>query len=167
MKKALSISLMILWAAMVMADKKDNPSNYAMITVSEGAMMIGGEMSLSGEADAYGHRKLGGIGIELGDALKRLTGQSIINQQIAYLMRSGRPDSLDLMVATNYAVMAADLALDGSSGRMVALRGGTYSNVPISMTAEGVKRVDVDELYDAENYQPKLRHVGGKPMFLY
>ena len=154
-------------AAMVMADKKDNPSNYAMITVSEGAMMIGGEMSLSGEADAYGHRKLGGIGIELGDALKRLTGQSIINQQIAYLMRSGRPDSLDLMVATNYAVMAADLALDGSSGRMVALRGGTYSNVPISMTAEGVKRVDVDELYDAENYQPKLRHVGGKPMFLY
>ena len=154
-------------AAMVMADKKDNPSNYAMITVSEGAKMIGGEMSLSGVADAYGHRKLGGIGIELGDALTKLTGQAIINQQIAYLMRSGRPDSLDLMVATNYAVMAADLALDGSSGRMVALRGGTYSNVPIRVTAEGVKRVDVDELYDAENYQPKLRHVGGKPMFLY
>ncbi len=154
-------------AEMVMADKASNPSHYAMITVSEGAKMIGGEMSLSGEADHYGHRKLGGIGVETGEALKQITGSGIINQQVGYLMRSGRPDSLDLMVATNYAVMASDLALDGSSGRMVALRSGTYSNVPISIIGEGVKRVDTDELYDSENYQPKVRHVGGKPMFLY
>ncbi len=154
-------------AEMVMSDKRANPSHYAMVTVSEGATMLGGEMSLSGEADHYGHRKLGGIGVETGEALKKITGEGIINQQVGYLMRSGRPDSLDLMVATNFAVMAADLALDGSSGRMVALRGGTYSNVPISITGEGVKRVDVDELYDAANYQPKVRHVGGKPMFLY
>ncbi len=154
-------------AKMVVADQHSNPSNYAMVTVSEGATMVGGEMALSGEADAYGHRKLGGIGMETGSALKELTGQGIIYQQVGYLMRSGRPDSLDLMVATNYAVMAADLALDGSSGRMVALRSGTYSNVPISITGEGVKRVDTDELYDKEAYQPRVRHVGGKPMFLY
>ena len=54
------------------------------------------------------------------------------------------------MVATNYAVMAADLALEGASGRMVALRSGTYTTVPISATREGVKRVDVDELYDVD-----------------
>ncbi len=154
-------------AAMVTADKKANPSHYAMVTVSEGATMMGGELSLSGEADHYGHRKLGGIGMETGEALKQITGEKIINQQVGYLMRSGRPDSLDLMVATNYAVMAADLALDGSSGRMVALRSGTYANVPISVTGEGVKRVDVDELYDVEAYKPNIRHVGGKPMFLY
>ena len=65
-------------------------------------------------------------------------------------MRSGSPDSLDLMVANNYAVMATDLAMEGLSGRMVALRGGTYTNVPISVTGEGVKRVDVDELYDVK-----------------
>lgn len=82
-------------------------------------------------------------------------------------MRSGVPDSLDLMVATNYAVMAADLAIEGASGRMVALRGGTYSNVPVSVTKEGVKRVDVGELYDVAQYRPKVRHVPGKPMFLY
>ncbi len=154
-------------ADMVMADKAANPSHYAMITVSEGATIKGGEVHLSGEADAYGHRKLGGIGRTVGELLKEATGEGIILQEVAYLMRSGRPDSLDLMVATNYAVMAADLALDGSSGRMVALRSGTYTNVPISVTGEGVKRVDVDELYDAENYRPKVRHVGGKPMFLY
>ena len=43
-------------------DKHSNPSNYAMVTVSEGATLAGGEMVLSGEEDAYGHRKLGGIG---------------------------------------------------------------------------------------------------------
>ena len=95
------------------------------------------------------------------------TGEDIIYQQLGYLMRSGSPDSLDLMVATNYAVMAADLALEGATGRLVALRSGTYTAVPISATREGVRRVDVDELYDVAQYRPKVRHVAGKPMFLY
>ena len=154
-------------ADFVMQDKAANPSNYAMVTVSEGATIEGGDLHLSGEAADYGHRKLGGIGRRTGELLKDRTGEGIILQEVAYLMRSGRPDSLDLMVATNYAVMAADLAMEGSSGRMVALRSGTYTNVPISVTGEGVKRVDVGELYDASAYQAKVRHVGGKPMFLY
>jgi len=154
-------------AAFLVDDRKANPSNYAMVTISEGAVIEGGEMSLSGDADAYGHRKLGGIGEQLGSMLKAITGVNIINQTIGYLMRSGSPDSLDLMVANNYAVMATDLALEGLSGRMVALRGGTYTNVPIAVTGEGVKRVDVGEFYDVKAYRPRIRHVGGKPMFLY
>ncbi len=152
---------------LLLADKAANPSNYAMVTISEGATVRGGDMMLSGEADAYGHRKLGGIGQVTGELIKERTGEGIVYQQVGYLMRSGSPDSLDLMVATNYAVMAADLALDGSTGRMVALRNGSYSSVPISVTGEGVKRVDVGELYDAERYRPMVRHVRGKPMFLY
>jgi 6-phosphofructokinase 1 len=154
-------------AALLLDDKRENPSRYAMVTVSEGATPAKGELVLSGEADAYGHRKLGGIGLLLGEALKERTGEDIIYQQLAYLMRSGSPDSLDLMVATNYAVMAADLALEGDTGRMVSLRNGTYTTVPISAVREGVKRVDVDELYDEDEYRPKVRHVLGKPMFLY
>jgi 6-phosphofructokinase len=154
-------------AAFLVDDRRSNPSNYAMVTISEGAVIEGGEMSLRGEADAYGHRKLGGIGEQLGSMLQTVTGINIINQTIGYLMRSGSPDSLDLMVANNYAVMAADLAMEGQSGRMVALRGGTYTNVPISMIGEGVKRVDVGEMYNPELYKPVIRHVGGKPMFLY
>ena len=73
-------------------------------------------MVLSGEEDAYGHRKLGGIGELTAALLKERTGQDMIVQEIGYLMRSGAPDSLDLMVATNYAVMAADLALEGVVG---------------------------------------------------
>ncbi|HEX5722322.1 MAG TPA: 6-phosphofructokinase [Acidimicrobiia bacterium] len=152
---------------MLVKDKKRNPSNYSMMTISEGARLEQGEMLLAGDADAYGHRKLGGIGALTAELLREHTGQDTIYQQIGYLMRSGAPDSLDLMVATNYAVMAADLALEGASGRMVALRGGTYTHVPISVTGEGVKRVDVEELYDADAYRPKVRHVLGKPMFLY
>ena len=152
---------------LLVADKRANPSNYAMVTVSEGATLAGGDMVLTGEEDAYGHRKLGGIGELTATLLKERTGEDMIVQEVGYLMRSGAPDSLDLMVATNYAVMAADLALEGASGRMVALRNGTYTAVPISATREGVKRVDVDELYDVDAYRPKVRHVAGKPMFLY
>ncbi len=154
-------------AALLMEDKRRNPSSYAMVTVSEGASMIDGDIHLSGEADAFGHRKLGGIGESTGAVLKQLTGQDIISQSLGYLMRSGTPDSLDLMVATNYAVMAADLAVEGEKGRMVALRSGTYTNVPVGVTGEGAKRVDVGALYDVESYRPKVRQVAGKPMFLY
>ena len=154
-------------AELLLADKRANPSNYAMVTVSEGATIEGGDLVLSGEEDAYGHRKLGGVGAQLGELLSARTGEGIIYQQLAYLMRSGSPDSLDLMVATNYAVMAADLALEGAFGRMVALRNGSYTSVPITATREGVKRVDVGELYDPAAYRPKVRHVSGKPMFLY
>src|SRR5690606_938892 len=82
-------------AELLMADKRANPSNYAMVTISEGAKPVGGEMIMRGEEDPYGHRKLGGIGAQLGGMLKERTGQGIITQEIGYLMRSGSPDSLD------------------------------------------------------------------------
>jgi 6-phosphofructokinase 1 len=154
-------------ATLVMQDKVENPSNYAMVTISEGAHMVGGMVVEYGEADAYGHRKLGGIGQILGEALKKITGQNIIYQQLSYLMRSGAPDALDLMVAVNYANMAVQLIMSGTRGRMVALRDGSYTHVPMSMISSGLKRVDVDELYDVNEYRPKVRHVMGKPMFLY
>ncbi|NKQ35365.1 MAG: ATP-dependent 6-phosphofructokinase [Chloroflexi bacterium] len=154
-------------AELVMQDKAANPSHYAIVTVSEGAHMVGGKVIEYGEADAYGHRKLGGIGEILGEALKQITGQNVIIQRVAYLMRSGAPDALDLMVAVNYANLAVSLLIQGTSGRMVALRDGTYTHVPMSVVTSGIKRVDVDELYDVQQYRPKVRHVLGKPMFLY
>jgi 6-phosphofructokinase len=148
-------------------DKRNNPSNYAMLTISEGAYPEGGRVVESGPKDAYGHRKLGGIGEYVTEQLKRLTPHNTIYQRLAYLMRSGAPDSLDLMVAVNYANIAMDLVIDKRFNRMVALRHGTYTHVPLKMVMEGIKRVDVDELYDIENYRPKARRVEGKPMFLY
>lgn len=154
-------------AELVMKDKRENPNNYAMVTVSEGAAPIGGDMLLSGDTDAYGHRKLGGIGEITGEMLKQLTGEDVLNQRLSYLMRSGNPDSLDLMVAVNYANMAISLFMKKTFGRLVALINGTYTDIPLSTISSGQKRVDVRELYDVEEYRPKVRHVSGKPMFLY
>jgi len=154
-------------AKMVVEDRRRNPSNYAIVAISEGAAMIGGQIVEYGQEDAYGHKKLGGVGMIVGEALKRLTGIDIVNQQLAYLMRAGAPDSLDRMVATSFGNLAVQEIEQGHSGRMVALQDGVYTTVPVDTSTQGTKRVDVGELYDTEAYRPKVAHLLGKPMFLY
>jgi len=150
----------------LMEDKRNNPSNYAIMTISEGAIMQGGEVIETGEADAYGHRKLGGVGQLLADEVKRISGQDIMYQQLAYMMRSGAPDSLDRMVAMSYGNLAMQLISRGDTGKMVSLHGGKYSTVPIEMIMAGKKRVDVAAFYDIQNYRPKIRDFMGVPMFM-
>ena len=154
-------------AELVANDRNANPSRYAVVVVSEGATMADGEIIESGQADAYGHRKLGGIGHAIGNALKEITGIATINQQLAYLMRSGPPDALDRMVATIYGQLAMQQLLAGRSGLMMALQDGNYTTVPANICVQGEKRVDVAELYDSQAYRPRVRHVLNKPMFLY
>jgi ATP-dependent phosphofructokinase / diphosphate-dependent phosphofructokinase len=153
-------------ANFLVEDKRNNPSNYAIMTISEGAIMEGGEVIETGEADAYGHRKLGGVGELLSDEVKRLTGQNIMYQQLGYLMRSGAPDSLDRMVAMSYGNLAIQLIRRNETGKMVALHGGKYTTVPVEMVLAGKKRVDVPAYYDIENYRPRIKDFMGVPMFL-
>jgi 6-phosphofructokinase len=148
-------------------DRNHNPSKYAIMTISEGAKPIGGEMIMTGEADAYGHKKLGGIGDYVVHEIEKRSGVRTVYQQLAYLMRSGAPDALDLMVSSSYGYLATDMLLKKQSGRMVALRDGKYTTVSVNIITEGKKRVDVDELYDLDQYRPKVAHLLGKPMFLY
>ena len=154
-------------AAFLDEDRKHNPSNYAIMTISEGATMEGGSIVETGPEDAYGHRKLGGVGIHTEEYIKKKLHAHTVYQQVAYLMRSGEPDALDRMVAFSYASLATDLILKKEFGRMVALQQGKYTTVPIDTLTQGLKRVDVEALYDAENYRPKVSHLLGKPMFLY
>jgi ATP-dependent phosphofructokinase / diphosphate-dependent phosphofructokinase len=154
-------------AKLIKEDRDRNPSRYAIVVVSEGASMTGGGVMESGKEDAYGHRKLGGIGQVTGEVLKELTGVDIVSQQLAYLMRAGPPDALDRMVATAYASLAIELIEQGRNGLMVAVRKGVYTTVPVETCVSGKKRVDVADLYDPEAYRPRLRHVMGKPLFLY
>ncbi len=154
-------------AGLLMADKAANPSRYAILTISEGAHEVEGEVVQAGIADSYGHKKLGGIGAVTAQKLERITGSKTMCQELAYLMRSGAPDALDTMVAVNYANTALDLLAIGKTGRMVALRDGRYTDVSAESPTLGVKQVDVRALYDVDNYRPKVWHVLGKPMFLY
>jgi 6-phosphofructokinase 1 len=154
-------------AELVMKDRAENPSNYAMVVISEGAKYVGGEViERMQQVDSFGHGKLGGIGQEVGSMLTEITGVKMINQTIAYLMRSGTPDALDQMVARNYASMAMKLLDEKKFGNMVALRDGVYTYVPITVLKEGSRSVEVDKFYDKENYVPTIDEVGGLPMFL-
>ena len=154
-------------AGQLLADRAANPSNYAIVVVSEGAILEGGDVVERGEADAYGHRKLGGVGEMISEGLKRRTGVNTISQSLAYLMRAGAPDALDRMVAMSYGAMAVQLLADGEQGKMMAIRDGNYTTVPLDTCIQGQRRVDVRSLYDSAEYRPRIAHVRGKPMFLY
>jgi len=147
-------------------DKRNKPSNYAIMTISEGAIMVGGDVVESGEADMFGHRKLGGVGELVAEEIKKISGQDFLYQQLGYLMRSGAPDSLDRMVAMSYGNLAVQLIRRNETGKMVALHGGKYTTVPVDMVLAGKKRVDIASYYDIENYRPKIRDFMGVPMFL-
>jgi len=151
----------------LLEDRAKNPSNYAIMTISEGAHPKGGTVLESGETDAYGHKKLGGIGSVVAEEIKKRSGVNIMHQQMAYIMRSGAPDSLDRMVAISYGYLALDQVAMGHTGRMVALQQGIYTTVPLDLVSAGKKKVDVTALYDSEKYKPKVRDMLGKPMFLY
>jgi 6-phosphofructokinase 1 len=148
-------------------DRKGNPSHYSMVTISEGAVAEGGDITEGGEADAFGHRKLGGIGLAVSQEIKRITGTNVMFQQLGYVIRSGAPDTLDRMVANSFGILAADEVAKGHTGKLVALQGGSYTTVPLTTVAGGQRKIDVAELYDAEQYRPKVRDIQGKPMFLY
>ena len=154
-------------ARFIAEDRESNPSHYAIMTISEGAHFEEGTAFESGEEDAYGHKKLGGIGNEVAQQIKQRTGINIIYQQLAYIMRSGAPDSLDRMVAVSYGNLALDQIAMGHTGRMVALQQGIYTTVPLDLVVAAKKQVDITALYDHVNYRPKVRDTLGKPMFLY
>jgi 6-phosphofructokinase len=149
------------------ADKRGNPSNYAVLTVSEGAYPEGGQPFETGEADAVGHRELGGVGRYLRHALQEQTHERVIYQRLSYLMRSGAPDALDRLVANNFANLAADLLLARKTGRLTAIVAGKYEAQPLEITGQGIKRVDVDRFYDRERYRPNVVGLIGLPMFLH
>jgi 6-phosphofructokinase 1 len=154
-------------AALLTGDRDRNPSNYAIMTISEGAVPKGGTHMESGEEDAFGHKKLGGIGDAVAKELKRLTGIDMMFQQLGYVIRSGPADTLDRMVATSYGILALEQLAAGKSGTLVALQGGTYTTVPLDVVAGGMRPVDVAALYDAENYRPRVGEIAGKPMFMF
>src|SRR4029079_12100490 len=98
------------WAELMLGEGSKNPSRYSVVLVSEGAMFEGGEMIFENETtDAFGHKKLGGIGDLFAEKLKELSpkynhGKAIecITQKLGYLVRGGDPDAIDSIVPMAY-----------------------------------------------------------------
>ena len=159
---------------LLVADRRKNPSRYSIVLVSEGATFEGGDMVFAGETtDAYGHRKLGGIGDIVSEKLKELSpkfnrGKSIdvINQKLGYLVRCGEPDAIDSIAPMAYGNLALDLLLKNISGRLVNLHNGHYGNVPLETVTATKKVVNVKEHYNTERLRPQFSSFENKPLFI-
>jgi len=161
-------------AELLVDDRNRNPSRYAMVLVSEGAMFEGGEMVFEDRAmDAYGHAKLGGIGDLVAASLKDLAtkynhGKSvnILNQKLGYLVRCGDPDAIDAIVPMAYGNLALDLILKRTHGRLVALKNGRYDNLPIDIITSTKKTVNVNRFYNTDRLRPQYESFEMNPLFI-
>lgn len=162
-------------AELLVEDRRRHPSNYAVVLVSEGAMMKQSQgMSFeSEEKDQYGHKKLGGIGDKVAASLKELSPNynvgrriNVVNQRLGYLVRCGDPDAIDSIVPMAFGNLALDLVLSKTSGRLVSLRQGCYDNVPIDVVVGHKKVVDVEKYYNKTRLRPVYESFSRRPLFI-
>ncbi|HET9599684.1 MAG TPA: 6-phosphofructokinase [Anaeromyxobacteraceae bacterium] len=151
---------------LLVTDKRENPSNYSLIVLSEGAEWEGYKVQEYGEADAYGHRKKASVAESLSDEIKRRTGEETIVSDLTYDLRSGDPDFIDKLVALTFGTMALDAILAGKSGLMSALVDGKYDLVDIPDPKLGPRKVDIKTMYNTDRLRPIYADKRGLPIFL-
>lgn len=146
-------------------DKRDNPSNYALVVLSEGASWSGYVVQEYGEPDDYGHRRKMNVGEAFADEAKK-HGLDAIFSDLTYELRGGSPDFVDKMVATTFGNMAFDAISTGKSGLMAAINEGRYAMVEIPDPKLGPRKIDVETMYNTERYRPNYSNKAGVPIFL-
>jgi len=151
---------------LLMEDKQANPSNYALVLLSEGAQWEGYQVREYGEADAYGHRKKASVADSLADEIKRRTGEETMTSDLTYDLRSGDPDFVDKLVGLTFGNMAYDAMLDGKTGLMSAVVKGCFELVPIPDPKLGPRKLDIATMYNTERYRPMYANKRGLPVFL-
>ena len=151
---------------LLLEEKRTNPSNYALVVLSEGAEWEGYRVQEYGEADAYGHRKKASVAEALAEEIKRRTGEDTMTSDLTYDLRSGDPDFVDKLMALTFGNMAYDAVLDGKSGLMSALVNGCYELVPIPDHNLGPRKLDIATMYNTERYRPMYASKRGLPVFL-
>jgi ATP-dependent phosphofructokinase / diphosphate-dependent phosphofructokinase len=151
---------------LLIEEKRANPSNYALIVLSEGAEWEGYKAQVYGEPDAYGHRKKASVAEVLADEIRRRAGEETIVSDLTYDLRSGDPDFIDKLVALTFGNMAYDAIMEGKTGLMSALVEGCYDLVPIPDARLGPRKLDVASTYNTERYRPLYSNKRGLPIFL-
>ncbi len=150
----------------LVADKRLNPSNYALVVLSEGAKWEGYTVMEYGEPDAYGHRKKASVGEAFAEEIRKRTKEETIVSDLTYDLRSGDPDFVDKLVASTFGAMALDTILEGKSGLMSALVEGRYAMMPIPDPSLGPRKVDIDTMYNTDRFRPNYANKKGLPIFL-
>jgi 6-phosphofructokinase 1 len=151
---------------LLITEKRENPSNYAIVVLSEGATWHGYEVVEYGAADAYGRRRKASVAEVLAEEFRLRTSEETIVSDLTYDLRSGEPDFLDKLVASTYGTLALDAILERKSGLMSALVEGTYQLVPLPDPKLGARKVDVASMYNTDRYRPLYANKLGMPIFL-
>jgi len=151
---------------LLIKDKRENPSNYSIVVLSEGAEWEGYKVREYGEPDAYGHRKKASVAEDLGEEIKRRTKEETVISDLTYELRSGAPDFIDKLVATTFGNMAFDSIVENRSNLMTAIVGGCFMMMPIPDPKLGPRNVDVATMYDVTEYRPNYSNKLGMPVFL-
>jgi len=147
-------------AQLALQDKREAPANYSVVLVCDGACLEAEQAAryahLISVDDQAGERSRGS-GMVAARLLSHLTGEEVFTQPLTYLLRTGAPDGQDLLGAVNFAFLAAHLLSQGRFGRMTAfVKDKMWTDVDLGQAIQGVRRVDVEAMYDGDNYKPLL-----------
>jgi 6-phosphofructokinase 1 len=125
---------------------------FSIVVVSEGATPREGTLSTTGtgQLDAFGHERLGGIAVVLEREIEVRTGYETRMTILGHVQRGGTPTAFDRILATRFGVAAAEAVTAQHSGVMVALRGADIATVPISEALGDPKTLDDKFFADAE-----------------
>ncbi len=151
---------------LLISDKRANPSNYCLVILSEGAEWEGYSIREYGEADAFGHRKKANVGEDFGEEIKKLAKAETVISDLTYDLRSGEADFIDKMIANTFAHMAVECIEQNKTGLMTAIANGCYAIVPIPDSKLGPRHIDVETMYDTQQYRPRYSNKAGIPLFL-
>jgi 6-phosphofructokinase len=171
---------------LAMQDKRENPSNYAVVVVADGSQILPDQVAqytpylslrsrsqvlrlMTAEKAEALHEEydltevvetstsMAGSGMVVAELLQHLTGQEVFLQPLTYLLRTGTPDGQDLLGATNFAMLAARLVKESKFGRMTAFQQrDTWTDVDLNVVTQGAKPADIDAWYDVAEYRPKV-----------
>ncbi len=92
--------------------------------------------------DAFGFARLGGVAYLIAPILEEKTGFEARVTVLGHLQRGGTPTAFDRVLGTRFGAAAADLAVQGASGMMVALRGNKIEPIPLSEATSAIRGID-------------------------
>jgi 6-phosphofructokinase 1 len=121
------------------------------VVVAEGARPAEGtEITQEEQTDAFGHVRLGGIGVMLEREIEERTGFETRVTILGHIQRGGTPTAFDRVLATRFGIAAIDAAHEGDYGKMVALRGTEIVRVGLDEATAELKTVPVSRYEEAE-----------------
>jgi phosphofructokinase-like protein len=145
----------------LLLERKKRGVRYSIVMTAEGARPKDADLSLvSGETDAFGHVRLGGIGHYLADEIEKRSGLESRAVVLSHLQRGGKPVAYDRRLGFYLGVAAVEAVVSGKFGMLACLKNGRIILAPISEAVKELRTVDIARSYDPHIYRAKQTILG-------